>query len=374
MSDIPPPILTHFRETLDFKRYNPVPDGYYLGVADIQGSTKAVAEGKYKIVNMVGAGVIAAIINLMPNKKTPFIFGGDGASFLIPPEFHAAAVRAMAATSLWAEQEWGLSLRVAMVPVSAIRAAGYDLCRADFAPSPYVTYAMFSGGGLDWADRVMKAGQYLIAPDPFAEKPDLKGLSCRWAPIPNRQGCILSLIVKPRNINLYNEFQEVFSDLMLLINKLDREGHPVPEVGPPLSWPRLGIDLEHRANNRPKWMLNLEMGVAWLVIKNNWNVGDFNTAHYKNTVSVNSDFRKYGDGLYLTLDCSDEMVGEIEACLEKALQKGVLDYGVHSQESALMTCIVPRPRQDDHFHFIDGAQGGYTQAATNMKKKRLASA
>ena len=112
------------------------------------------------------------------------------------------------------------------------------------------------------------------------------------------------------------------------------------------------------------------MGVAWLVLRNNWNVGSFSSSHYKNTVSINSDFRKYGDGLYLTLDCPVAMVEKIEHCLEQASQRGIIDYGLHAQESALMTCVVPRPHQDDHFHFIDGAQGGYTQAATMMKKRR----
>jgi hypothetical protein len=32
-----------------------------------------------------------------------------------------------------------------------------------------------------------------------------------------------------------------------------------------------------------------------------------------------------------------------------------------------MTCIVPSIVRDDHFHFIDGADGGYTRAAEAIK-------
>jgi len=35
----------------------------------------------------------------------------------------------------------------------------------------------------------------------------------------------------------------------------------------------------------------------------------------------------------------------------------------------MMTCIVPSIMDDNHVHFIDGASGGYTQAATGIKAR-----
>jgi hypothetical protein len=32
-----------------------------------------------------------------------------------------------------------------------------------------------------------------------------------------------------------------------------------------------------------------------------------------------------------------------------------------------MTCIVPSYTADNHFHFIDGAEGGYAEAARRLK-------
>ena len=32
-----------------------------------------------------------------------------------------------------------------------------------------------------------------------------------------------------------------------------------------------------------------------------------------------------------------------------------------------MTCIAPMPSKSNHVHFIDGAEGGYTQAALQLK-------
>ena len=53
--------------------------------------------------------------------------------------------------------------------------------------------------------------------------------------------------------------------------------------------------------------------------------------------------------------------------LEKERQAKHLSYGVCVQDSAVLTCYVPSITSDAHFHFLDGAGGGYAQAATNMK-------
>jgi len=77
--------------------YTPLPDDWVLGTADIVGSTQAVAEGRYKTVNMVGAAVISAQINAHAGEAFPFVFGGDGAAFAVPPEWKDRAEAALAA-------------------------------------------------------------------------------------------------------------------------------------------------------------------------------------------------------------------------------------------------------------------------------------
>jgi hypothetical protein len=46
---------------------------------------------------------------------------------------------------------------------------------------------------------------------------------------------------------------------------------------------------------------------------------------------------------------------------------GVVRYGTHRQQAAMMTCFAPSPANPTHVHFIDGADGGYAVAATAMK-------
>ncbi|MEM9126092.1 MAG: DUF3095 family protein, partial [Pseudomonadota bacterium] len=42
-------------------------------------------------------------------------------------------------------------------------------------------------------------------------------------------------------------------------------------------------------------------------------------------------------------------------------------YGLYVQDEAMMTCFVPAATRDDHVHFVDGASGGYAQAAAAMR-------
>jgi Protein of unknown function (DUF3095) len=81
----------------------------------------------------------------------------------------------------------------------------------------------------------------------------------------------------------------------------------------------------------------------------------------------NSDFRKYDDGLRMILDCTEELGQALNARLVAAAEQGVVRYGLHRQDAAMMTCFTPSAMRSDHVHFIDGAQGGYASAATALK-------
>src|ERR1700722_19384115 len=191
------PVFRDFRKLMDVDIYTPLPDDWMVGVADIVQSTKAIAERRYKAVNMAGAAVIAALTNALGGREFPFVFGGDGASFAVPPYDADIAREALAATAAWADSELGLTLRVALVPVAAIRAQGFDVRVARYAPSPNLSYAMFHGGGLAWGDGAIKRGDFAVTPAPAGTWPDLTGLSCRFQEFHAAQGLILSLIVLP---------------------------------------------------------------------------------------------------------------------------------------------------------------------------------
>lgn len=361
-----------FARLMDPALYAPLPADWIVGVADIVDSTKAIADKRYKAVNMAGAAVIAAVTNALEGREFPFVFGGDGASFAVAPGDLDRARDALAATAAWVREDLDLVMRVALVPVADIRAQGLDVRVARFAPSPNVSYAMFSGGGLGWAEAAMKRGEFAVPQAPDGTQPDLSGLSCRFQEIPSMRGLILSVLVVPVKGASPADFRKVIEDIIALVERSPEAGRPVPAGGPDIRWPPQGIDYEARARRggsllRRRIRIFANTLVAYAVFRLNIRLGTFIPKTYVQEVVENSDFRKYDDGLRMILDCTGELAQALEQCLVAAASAGVVRYGLHRQDAAMMTCFTPSLDRRDHVHFIDGARGGYATAATALK-------
>lgn len=371
------PLFSEFEGVTDAANYRPLPDGWVLALADIVGSTQAIGAGRYKDVNMAGASVISAVLNAVGKGDYPFVFGGDGALIALPGSLEAAARDALAAAQVWVEEDLNLVLRIAIVPVADTRAEGLDVRVARYSASPYVTYAMFWGGGTSWAERQMKLGRYGIARAPAGTRPDLTGLSCRWSPIDARNGEIVSIIAVPGEGRPCRDFQELVSGIVAITTEQNRNSHPVPADGPDLAFSLHGINREAKATAPPrrrlwqKLFIFLQLGITVACYRFGIPLGRFDARRYKRDVADNSDFRKFDDGLKMTIDVDAEHLKRIETLLQQARAKGVARYGLHRQSSALMTCFVPTPIARDHIHFIDGAAGGYAVAASQITGKSL---
>ena len=366
------PVFRGFSSLMDPALYSALPDDWSIGVADIVESTKAIAEARYKAVNMAGASVIAAVANALEGREFPFVFGGDGASFAVSPDDLARTRDALAATAIWVEESLNLIMRVALVPVAAVRAQGLDVRVARFGPSPNLSYAMFSGGGLGWAETAMKRGEFAVPAAAPGTQPDLTGLSCRFEEIPSVRGLILSVLVVPARGADPLAFRKLIEDVISLVERSPDAGRPVPPGGPPLRWPPAGADFEARAA-RGGSLLKRRAAVltftlfAYLIMRFGISVGGFVPKTYVRQVVENSDFRKYDDGLRMILDCTPELEAALTRRLALAASAGVARYGLHRQDAAMMTCFTPSALRSDDVHFIDGARGGYASAATALK-------
>jgi hypothetical protein len=365
-------VFRGFASLMDPALYAPLPEDWTIGVADIVESTRAIAEARYKAVNMAGASVIAAVTNALEGREFPFVFGGDGASFAVAPADLAHAREALAATAAWVEESLNLVMRVALVPVTAVRAQGLDVRVARFGPSPNLSYAMFSGGGLGWAEAAMKRGEFAVAKAPPGTQPDLTGLSCRFEEIPSTRGVILSVLVVPARGADATAFRRLIEEIIALVERTPDAGRPVPPGGPPLRWPPAGAAMEARAK-RGGSLLKRRAHVlahtlfAYLIMRFGIRVGGFVPQTYTQQVVENSDFRKYDDGLRMILDCTVELERALTQRLAEAATDGIARYGLHRQDAAMMTCFTPSALRSDHVHFIDGARGGYASAATALK-------
>lgn len=365
------PVFQTFSQLTDPAIYTPLPDGWVLGLSDIVNSTSAIAAGRYKEVNTAAASVIAALANKLGDQDFPFVFGGDGASFAVPPEHADLAREALADVAAWVRDAFGFSLRVALVPVSTIRDEGYDVRIARFAASQDVAYAMFSGGGLSFAERRMKEGAFAVPPAPAGTIPDLTGLSCRFDELRSQKGVILSLIVLPNLRGDQAAFGTLIAEVLTLSDDAEEARRPIPPGGPGLSGPFKGFAIEAKTvdqrNIGAKARLAARRLASFLIFKLGRPIGGFDPVHYQDQLVENTDFRKFDDGLRMTLDCTPMLADKLEGLLVQAQSKGIARYGLHRQQSALMTCFVPSATRSDHIHFVDGAMGGYAMAARALK-------
>ncbi|MEO0618977.1 MAG: DUF3095 domain-containing protein [Pseudomonadota bacterium] len=375
------PLLDRFQDGIDPGSYRAFPDDWFVAVADVAASTGAIQAGNYKSVNMVGAGVITALFNACKTRDLPFVFGGDGASLVVPPQFESAARTALAAMQCWSRDEMGLALRAAIIPVHEIRRlGGADVRMAFYRSAAKVRFAMFQGDGMAWADASMKAGHYAVAPSTDGAPPDLTGLSCRWQPAEAQHGQIVSLIVVPlgargdKTSATNVSFTRLQRDILAIVRAATvTQGRPVTRRNLRFTLRPKGYDLEARARfpaigrRYRRLRLKLFASFAWMLFRFNLKSGSFDPALYQNDLVANTDFRKFDDGLKLTIDCPETTVRQLTELLDAARSDGVAAYGLHRQSAALITCLVPSYTERDHIHFVDGAGGGYALAAAQLK-------
>ncbi|MGO6818723.1 DUF3095 family protein [Rhizobium leguminosarum] len=321
-----------FSLVLDPDVYQPLPDDWLIGITDVVSSTAAVRSGRYEDVNYAGASVIAALGNAWGSFDFPFVFRGDGAAFALPPQGIMAATSALRQVASFASTDLDLNLRIGLLTVREIRAGGRDVRIAHYAASEDATYAMFAGGGLKWAEQQIKSGRYLVKPGRYGTKPDLTGLSCDWTPFPSRRGEILSLLVEPSDHISPEAFAALAKRVLAVFDAAPRQSHPLPG----------GVPISGDSGKQ--------------VDAKGWS-----------EVAASSDFRKFDDGLRLTLDCTPEQIDRVEAILVPARARGEINFGLHRQSHALMTCLVPSDKPDSHLHFLDGMGGGYARAAEMME-------
>lgn len=371
-----------FGGVAEFGAYAPVPDDWIAVTADVEGSTRAIEQGRYKAVNMVGAAVITACLRVAEGLDLPFVFGGDGGLVLAPGRLRPEMRTAMAGLRAVAQRDYGLGLRAATIPVSRLRAEGADFRVRKLRLSAGNHLAMFAGGGAARADVILKGAgpddPDLVGTDD-APPPDLEGLSCRWEPLKPRGGVMLALIAEPApGIQPDEPLWDVLHAIRAVLADPVEAHAPVSDSALRFRFPPRGLMLEARAAARGGVVAG---AYAWafftsamqaLAERFGLRIGPYDQPRYREELKTNTDFRKFDDSLRLVLDVTPAQAEAIERRLEAAHGEGRIAYGVHTAEEALMTCLVFSLEQSRHVHFVDAAGGGFARAALDLKRRRAA--
>ena len=365
--------FTAFAEVAEPRHYVSAPDDWLLVLTDVRGSTQAARAGRYKDVNMIGAACITATLNATPGLDLPYVFGGDGATVLIPPSAREAVADALIRTRHLAQSDFGLELRVGIVPLTELLRRGRQVLVAKYELSPGNHLAMFAGGGVELADRLVKdeAG-FALAEVAEPGPPDLEGLSCRWEPCRSLRGRMLTLLVRARAADSLGLKREIVERLASILGD-GETGRPVRLANMRFVWPPKGLRAEALATRgrlpfRLRWLgIWLQSLLQAIAERFDLKIGPYDAPAYHAEMQSNSDHRKVADTLHMVLDCTDPEIGAIETYLAGLLAAGQIVYGTHQAGSAMMTCLVFSLEQSRHVHFIDGADGGYALAALQLK-------
>lgn len=376
------PSFKDFKLVFEGSNYRRVPDDWWVVITDVSGSTKAISEGRYKEVNLVGAASIIAVVNALENQAIPYVFGGDGATILLHDRDIAKIKPVLIATKAMAKQVFDLEIRAGAVPVAQLSSEGKYVELAKYQLSDTATLAMIRGGGVNLAEKLVKRDDTfsIKSENPSGEsQANLNGLSCRWSPIPSKRGEVVSILVMARDVQT-NSSDQIYRQVLEGIEQIlgdHHDSYPVTFDGlakRKMSWKSILNEVRMQANGRD-WLgkvgaalwVAITFSIVNLFIMLGLKSPITDTEKYVKEVSEGSDFRKFDDTLRMVRDCTAEQRWQIEDMLKGLYLKGLIFYGTYSSSHSLMTCYVAS--FSSHVHFIDGSDGGYAMAAKGMKQQ-----
>ncbi len=371
--DIAP--FQEFSDVAHEKHFFDVPETWYVVLTDVRGSTEAIRKGQYKNVNVIGAASITCVLNCLKDFSFPFVFGGDGATMLIPNEFLEKAKASLNGLQKLALRDFNLELRVGVVSVKAIYDQGYKIKVGKYQLSPGNCLAQFFGNGLTLAETMVKSSDpraELLSAELGDSSPELQGLSCRLSPFSSKKGTMLTVLCR-----LQIDDNEVFVALLAALEKiLDGDFKSVnPVTSSQLNWRILpqSFSAEVRLlKKKSHFLIQLWSSLFWVVLSNlslilEFPLGPFKPKKYKDELVLNSDSKKFDETLRMVIDCSEKQAAQIEQMFRSLYLEHKVFYGIHKSKQALMTCMVFSASENQHIHFIDGADGGYALAAVMLK-------
>jgi len=389
--------------------YRPLPSTWFILITDVKGSTNAIEDGLYKEVNSLGVASIVALLNAVSPLKVPYVFGGDGATVCIPPSGKAVAESALVATKQMAKNNFGLDLRIGMVAMNDIEAAGHQILVGKYQPSAHFQQAMFQGDGLSHAESLIKDpgidnpfqqamfqgdglshaeslikdpridNPFIISEEQIEANGSFEGFECRWNEIPSPHEETVAILVQAleKEIAAKEIIYDEVSQKILNIYGDEKHHHPLrPEqLSLTTSIRKLSTEVRVRSTFQTLWkrvmyFLKLEFlaFIGKYLMHKKVKTDNTDWGRYKQSLITNTDYRKFDEVLRMILSGTMEQRSQLTIYLEQLHKERKIVFGIHASPNALITCLVFN-YDTDHIHFLDGSNGGYAMAAKEMKRQ-----
>lgn len=270
-------------------------------------------------------------------------------------------------------RSFGFELKIVHVSVEEIYRENIELKIAKVRVSEIFNIPKVLGDGLQFAESLVKDEDDLeIEKLPVDEMPlNLDGMECKWNRIrpPEDDQEVISLIVSGID---KTDIAGTFSEVLKTIDSI--YGSPI--------------------RRKPISVKRLQLNSSWKQINSEMQT---KLGHYNNLYFIKNWFKTIFGRFYLTkteigknylerlVQLTDTLTidGRINTVitgtpqqrknlillLDQLENSGKIKYGLQVSKASVMSCYVKDMATDDHIHFVDGADGGYTKAAVNLKKK-----
>ncbi len=349
-----------------------IPENWHVIITDVKKSTEAVAAGLHETVNLVATGSIVAVLNIVYKAEItiPFFFGGDGATFIIPPSILEPCKKALLLHQDNTEKNFNLQLRVGLVPVNDIYAAGQELKVTKLKTSQLFAIPVMLGKGLSHAEKIIKSEDFNMPAMPLPdEELDMTGMECRWdrikPPVTNDE--VVSLLVVARDgVSQASAFQQV-------IRQLDRI-YGDPEKRKPITVSQL--KLKATVSKITREMKAKLGGYQPLYLIQKLFTTLLGRVYFKTKTGKNylqqlvqlSDTLVIDGRINTVISGTTAQRQELKEALDQLEQSSLIWYGLFVSKESVLSCYV-RNMNEKHIHFVDGSDGGYTRAAIELKQK-----
>ena len=367
-------------KALDDHSFFELPSDWFVVIADIKNSTAAVADGRHNDVNLVAAGSLIAALNIAKEKhvEIPFFFSGDGGAVIVPSDIADDVLAALHQHNENAMKNFGLTLHLGGLLAKDIFAKGASLKIAKIQVGENLSKALVIGNGLKVAEQYIK--QKSGGTQNISSAPDLNmtGLECRWDKVkpPTDENEIVCYLVEATNQSMQTQ---VYRDVLTMLDDI----YGSLESRSPLSVNRLKLLLNLKKMEsemkikfgrwRTRYYLRMlfENFLGRLFFGLNLKLGGIHGQDYLSQLIANADTLTIDGRINTIISGKTEKRKQFIDYLKKQEENGLLIFGHHISKESVMTCYIENMNAK-HIHFVDGSDGGYTEASKELKAKALA--
>jgi hypothetical protein len=261
-------------------------------------------------------------------------------------------------------------LRVGHRNVNQLKEEGAQLRIAKYKRNDLHMMPIILGDALQLAEVSIKERESQEAIEQMAYNLNLQGMECKWDKIkpPQKGNEVLSLIISAASVASQSElYSEVLKKIDLIYGE-DIIRHPV-------SAGKLKM-VHHLSRFKNEVQMKYKEVTTGKVAASWWRsvAGSIFTKYTRPGKNYLDDLIQLTETLLLDGSINTVITGEaaqrdeLLAYLDQLEKEKKLKYGYYTSSSSVLSCFVTAI-DDYHIHFLDGDNGGYTQASKVLKAK-----